>query len=78
MLDRGTLRMSALQLLVAALVSLVAGFLHTSHEQANNHAAVFAEYAKSNSWIAGHIGQSAGMVLITVGLLVLSLNVDTH
>jgi len=39
---------------------------HASHENPNDHQAVFAEYAASDNWIAVHLGQfAAGLVSMT-------------
>jgi len=78
MLDRQALRLAATLLLVGELVSLV-GLLHPGREQANNHPAVFAEYAASATWTAVHFGQFASTALILAGLIafVYALNVET-
>ncbi len=75
--DHKLLQLSAVLLFVGELVSITAGVLHPDHELANNHTAVFAEYASSTSWTAVHLGQFVGMAIIIAGLLTLffSLNV---
>src|SRR6266571_772752 len=55
------------------LLSLVAGFFHPDRAPANDHAAAFAEYAHSGAWIAVHLGQFVGMMVIVAGLLALFL-----
>jgi hypothetical protein len=77
MADRKLLRLSATLLFVGELLSLLAGALHPSRENPNNHTAVFAEYANSADWTAVHLGQFAGIAVIIAGLLVLffALNV---
>lgn len=79
MVDRPSLQLAALMLLGGEIVSAVAGFLHPAHEQPNDHAAVFAEYAQNSTWIAVHLGQFVGMVSIVAGLLILffALNIST-
>ena len=76
--DRAALRLSATLLFGGVLLSLLAGFFHPDREPANNHRAAFAEYAGSAPWIAVHLGQFVGMVVLIAGLLVLfvALNVD--
>lgn len=69
--DRTYLRLSAIVLFLGELLFGVAGNLHPAHELANNHAAVFAEYAESTNWTLVHLGQFAGMLVIIAGLLVL-------
>lgn len=71
MVDRPSLQLAALLLFGGEVLSAVAGFLHPAHEQPNDHAAVFAEYAQSSTWTAVHLGQFAGMVTIVAGLLIL-------
>ena len=79
MADRRSLRLSATLLFGGVLLSLLAGYFHPGREPANNHQATFAEYAASAPWIAVHLGQFAGMVVLIAGLLVLfvALNVDS-
>jgi hypothetical protein len=76
--DRPALRLAAILLLGGEVLSAVAGVLHPAREAPNNHAAVFAEYAQSSSWIAVHLGQFVGMAVIVAGLIALfhGLNVS--
>jgi hypothetical protein len=78
MLDRRSLRLAAALLLVGELVSLV-GLLHPGREPANNHPAVFAEYAASATWTAVHFGQFASTAIVMAGLVAFfyALNVQT-
>jgi hypothetical protein len=71
MADRGLLRLSATLLFVGLLLYVLAGLFHPGREPANNHAAVFAEYASSGTWTAVHLGQFAGMAVVIAGLLAL-------
>jgi hypothetical protein len=75
--DRTMLRLAAPLLFGGVLLAAVAGLFHPAHEQANDHPAVFAEYARSAQWSAIHLGQFAGMVVVSAGLLALfvALNV---
>src|SRR5919198_1532636 len=55
------------------------GFSHFHADgEANNHPAVFAEYAGSGSWMAVHLGQFAGMALLLAGLLALFFALDVQ
>jgi hypothetical protein len=45
---------------------------------ANNHRAVFAEYASSGIWTAVHVGQFAGMAILLAGLLALFFALDVQ
>jgi hypothetical protein len=76
--DRTYLRVSAIVLFLGELLFGVAGYLHPAHEPANNHAAVFAEYANSTNWTLVHLGQFAGMLVIIAGLLVLFLALNVR
>lgn len=78
MADHKLLRLSATLLVVGELLSLLAGALHPSRENPNNHTAVFAEYANSADWTAVHLGQFCGMVVIIAGLLVLFFALNVH
>jgi len=78
MADRPLLRLSATLLFVGELLSLLVGLLHPSHENPNNHSAVFAEYATSTNWTAVHLGQFVGMAVIIAGLLVLFFALNVH
>ena len=70
MIDRMTLRLSAVLLGVGFIFYVMVGLLHTGGP-ANNHTVVFAEYASSASWTVVHLGQFVGMTVIIAGLLVL-------
>ena len=70
MIDRETLRLSAVLLVVGFIFYVVVGLLHAGGP-ANNHPVVFAIYASSASWTAVHLGQFVGMAVIIAGLLVL-------
>jgi hypothetical protein len=74
-MDRRTLRLSAVLLVVGFVFYVVVGLLHPDGP-ANNHRVVFAEYASSASWTAVHLGQFAGMAVIIAGLLVLYMALD--
>src|SRR2546423_13819862 len=54
------------------VVSVVAGLFHPG-PPANHHVVAFAAYARSTPWIAVHLGQFAGMLLIVGGLAALFL-----
>jgi hypothetical protein len=77
MIDRKALRMSAVLLLVGFILYVVVGLLHPDGP-ANNHRVVFAEYARSASWTAVHLGQFAGMAVIIAGLLVFYFALDVR
>jgi hypothetical protein len=78
MADRQGLRLSATLLFVGVIASLVAGFLHPAQVPANDHPAVFAEYAASQDWTLIHLGQFVGMAILVAGLLVLYYAIDVR
>jgi hypothetical protein len=76
--ERDSVRLAAVLLLAGVLVTAVAGFLHAEGADANDHQAVFAVYAASQSWTAVHLGQFIGMVIITFGLVALFFALDVR
>src|SRR4051812_9719150 len=76
MIELKTLRLSAVLLVVGFILYVLISLLHPGREPANNHRAVFAEYASSDNWTAVHLGQFAGMAVIIAGLLVLYFALD--
>src|SRR3954447_25151520 len=75
--SRPSLRFSATLLLVGQLLYIVVTQLHADGD-ANNHPAVFAEYAGSGIWTAVHLGQFAGMAMFLAGLLGLFFALDVR
>ena len=57
MIDRSSLRLSGMLLLIGQLLYVVVTLFHADGE-ANNHPAVFTEYAASTSWTAVHVRPS--------------------
>jgi hypothetical protein len=76
MIDHKTLRLSAAAC-VGFILYVMVGLLHPDGP-ANNHRAMFAEYASSASWTVVHLGQLVGMALIIAGLLVLYFALDVR
>ena len=77
MIDRTSLRLSATLLLVGQLLYVVVTLFHADGD-ANNHPAVFAEYAASGIWTAVHVGQFACMAIMLAGLLALFFALDAQ
>ena len=77
MIDRTSLRLSATLMLVGQLLYIVVTQLHADGD-ANNHPAVFAEYAGSSIWTAVHLGQFAAMAILLAGLLALYAALDVQ
>jgi hypothetical protein len=76
--ERGSIRLAAVLLLVGVVVTAIAGFLHAEGADANDHQTIFALYAASQSWTAVHLGQFIGMVIITFGLVALYFALDVR
>jgi hypothetical protein len=66
-----SLRLSATLLLVGQLLYIIFTLFHTGGD-ANDHPAIFAAYAGSESWTAVHAGQFAAMAILLGGLLALA------
>ncbi|MFG2558398.1 DUF4386 family protein [Streptomyces sp. NPDC048496] len=74
---RKSLRLSATLLLVGQLLYIAVTQFHADGD-ANNHPAVFAEYAGSGIWTVVHLGQFAGMAIFLAGLLALFFALDVQ
>jgi len=72
---RTSLRLPAALLLVGQLLYIVVTQLHADGD-ANNHPAVFAEYAHSGIWTAVHLGQFVAMAVLLAGLVALFSALD--
>src|SRR5262245_47741057 len=59
-----------------AVVLLVATMLHPVGADPNNPAAAFSEYAADRNWVASHLGQFVGALLIFVGLHALARSLE--
>jgi hypothetical protein len=75
MIDRTSLRLSATLLLAGQLLYIVITLFHADGK-ANDHPAVFAEYASSGSWKAIHLAQFASAAILLAGLLALFFALD--
>jgi hypothetical protein len=75
--DRASLRLSATLLLVGQILYVVVTLFHADGP-ANNHPAVFAEYAASRAWTAVHVGQFACMTIFLAGLFALFFALDVQ
>ncbi len=77
MVDRKSLRLSAVLLLVGLLVFVGMTALHPGGD-ANNHPVIFAVYAASPEWDGVHLGEFAGMAVLIAGLIILVLAFNTR
>jgi uncharacterized protein DUF4386 len=74
---RASLRLSATLLLVGQLLYIGVTQLHAGGD-ANDHPAVFTEYAHSGIWTLVHLGQFVGMAVFLAGLIALFLALDVQ
>jgi hypothetical protein len=65
--ERPMLRMGSVALIAGVVITVVSTLFHASSEDLTNHPVVFAVSAQSGTWIAAHIGQFAGVMLIFAG-----------
>ena len=62
-----TLRVGSIAFLAGMIIALVSTAIHPSTEDPANHPLVFTKYASDDSWIAVHIGQFAGVIMVFAG-----------
>ncbi len=66
---KGQSRVSAGAIVAGLVVYQVATLFHASGPDLNDNAAIFREYADSDGWIAVHLLQLAGILLVLGGLV---------
>src|SRR5215204_3558754 len=66
-LERPVLRMGSVAFLAGLVIIIVSTLFHASSEDLIDNPVVFAVYAESDTWIAAHIGQFAGVMLVFAG-----------
>ena len=67
-LERPMLRMGSVAFLAGLAIAIVSTFVfHPASEDLMDNPVVFAVYAEDDLWIASHIGQFAGILLIFAG-----------
>ena len=66
-IKRPLFRIGSIAFLAGVIIVVVSTAIHPSKEDPANHLRVFAEYANSDSWIAVHIGQLAGGIMVFAG-----------
>jgi hypothetical protein len=82
---RPLFRIGSITFLAGMIITVSSTAIHPSTEEPANHLLVFVEYASDDSWIAVHIGQLVGVIMVFAGgfvalfrLLVLSVSIATH
>src|SRR5919109_494067 len=65
--ERPLLRIGSITFLTGLTIYIISSAFHAGREDPTNHLRVFAEYANSSPWIAAHIGQFVGDIMIFAG-----------
>ena len=65
--ERPLLRIGSITFLTGLAIFIISSAFHAGREDPTNHLRVFAEYANSPPWIAAHIGQFVGDIMIFAG-----------
>jgi hypothetical protein len=65
--QRPLLRIGSIAFLTGMIIAIVSTAIHPSTEDPSNHPLVFTKYASNDSWIAVHIGQFAGVIMVFAG-----------
>ncbi|MDQ3853349.1 MAG: DUF4386 family protein [Thermoproteota archaeon] len=66
-LERSMLRMGSVAFLAGLVIAIVSTYIHSDSEDLMDNQVVFAVYAEDDLWIASHIGQFVGGMLIFAG-----------
>lgn len=65
--QRSLLRIGSISLILGAIIAIISTISHASTEDPSIFVQVFTTYASDDSWIAVHIGQFAGIVMVFAG-----------
>jgi hypothetical protein len=65
--QRSLFQVASIAFIVGAIIAIVSTIFHASTEDPANHLLVFTTYASDDSWIAIHIGQFAGVLMVFAG-----------
>jgi hypothetical protein len=65
--QRSLLRIGSIAFIVGIIIAIVSTAIHPSREDPSNHHLVFAEYASDDSWVAVHVGQLVGGIMVFAG-----------
>jgi hypothetical protein len=65
--QRSLLRIGSITFIAGIIIAIVSTAIHPSREDPSNHPLVFAEYASDDSWVAVHIGQLVGGIMVFAG-----------
>jgi hypothetical protein len=65
--NRPLIRIGSIAFIAGVVIVVISTMLHPSREDPANHPLVFIEYANSSSWVAIHIGQFVGGIMVFAG-----------
>ena len=65
--QRPLLRIGSILFIAGMVIAIISTLIHPSREDPSNHPLVLAEYASDKSWVAVHIGQFAGGIMVFAG-----------
>jgi Domain of unknown function (DUF4386) len=65
--QRPLFQIGSIAFLAGMIITVVSTAIHPSTEDPANHPLVFTKYASNDSWIAVHIGQFAGVIMVFAG-----------
>ncbi|HET6588730.1 MAG TPA: hypothetical protein VFG45_01045 [Candidatus Nitrosocosmicus sp.] len=65
--QRSLLRIGSISLILGAIIAIISTISHASTEDPSNFVQVFTTYASDDSWIAVHIGQFTGVIMVFAG-----------
>jgi hypothetical protein len=65
--ERPLLRIGSIAFILGAIIVVVSTLFHPSSEDPANRLLVFADYANDDSWVAVHIGQFVGVIMVFAG-----------
>jgi hypothetical protein len=77
-LGETSLHLAAWMMLAGWLFFVVVGLFHVDRPDANDHAAAFADYARSSNWTPVHLGQFVGMAAFLTGVVILSFSLPSR
>ncbi|HEY6405023.1 MAG TPA: hypothetical protein VIX38_02985 [Nitrososphaeraceae archaeon] len=65
--QRHLLRIGSIAFLAGVVITIISTAIHPSTEDPSNYPLVFTKYASNDSWIAVHIGQFVGVIMVFGG-----------
>lgn len=72
MLDKGKRKVAAACAIAGSILLIIGTYFHPVPADPNDAVMAFTEYAADRLWIASHLAQLAGVILILTGLIVIA------